>query len=809
MIGSCSKVDTFVPLVLTSDDTECQLLQSISTYCGCPRAENSCTMCPDGSPPLYPQREIPFLKGIIQGVVPTCEIVEAFIASYSNDEVVCRTIHLMSNYCGCPAIPNHCQFCGGVPLQEEFYNVPLLELLSDEYGTQNLGITPTCEGLYSAQYQLNTGDDFCRNARFITFQCGCNDGVMEYFGATTIHQQAVLAWLPRAVAIVSLIASLFVLRDILKDKKKRASVYHQLVIVIAVFDCVTSLVWIVGTAAIPKIAWHGLPSGVYGSLGNEATCTAQGFFFQLGFASVYTNVSLTVYYLLIIVYSVREERLRRLKFWLIGVPVIIGFGMAFAVIPFVYQNIAICDVEPYGTHSENLWQLLVFSVIPVLTACLVIVTLLVIIYLKVRKTRSTIKKWSSRATVLGEGSLGGTRGRSTVKARTTLGRPTLSRKATKDRLEHEVFAQCCMYAAVFGISWPLWTVGKIHGTRFDLPLGFWLLILISTPLQGFNNALCYYRPFRRSRGKGRSRKSRSGQENSNLCMRICRKLSIVCTNFARKVFVRSSCRDVEDPSAVVEPMAPQLETEVHYQQAFITSLRSDPVFRLANFPEGDTFDCANEEKVEVEEELAQVETNQPLESIDEPTDMIRDDVHTTDDPTHHCLDELPNENLTTEPSEGIENEHNVPSETRKQSFLRRISGATLRGSVICDDSSQVDPIVALAKILQNSASDEENGDTQTDDGRLDLQDQKRPSFLRRVGAILLGVNMGAQSSDSRHSGPDRQTQRSLHRRQSDMVVVRRNQRDFDALDSFAPEIKSMPLRLHDSDEQSRSEEFDS
>lgn len=800
MIDSCATVDTLVPLVLTSDAPECQLLQSISTYCGCPRPEDSCTFCPDGSPPPNPDREIPFLKGEFQGVVPTCEIVEAFIANLSTGDVLCHTMQLISSYCGCPAIPNHCQFCGGAPLQEAFYDFPLLELLRDEYGTKNLAINPTCEAFYSAQYQITPGDALCRNAQFLTFNCGCNDGVMEYLGAKTVNQQAVLAWVPRVVAIVSLVASLLVLRDILQDKKKRASVYHQIVIFVAIFDCVTSLVWIVGTAAIPKIAWHGLPSGVYGAVGNEVTCTVQGFFFQLGLASVYTNVSLTVYYLLIIVYSVRENRLRRLRFWLIGVPVIIGLGMAFAVIPFVYQNLTVCDVEPYGSLSENLWQL-VFSVVPVLTACLVIITLLVVIYLKVRKTRSTIKKWSSRASVLEDRSSSERGGRSTVKGKMLVGRPKLSRKATRDRLEHDVFVQCCMYAAVFGISWPLWTVGKIHGTRFDLPLGFWLLVVISTPLQGFNNALCYYRPFRQPRRKGSSRPSRSGQENSNSSLR---KLSSGCAKFARKVFVRSPFRgpDVEETSAVAGTVVPN--TRMHYQQTFITSLRSDPVFKLANFPEDDTFEWANEEKVEEEEalELAKVDTCQP----DESTDKILDDVHTADDANHQPQDVVPNKTLTTELSQGIETDLVVPSESRKQSCVRRISSVSRRDNVL-DESSQVDPVIALAEILQNVKSDEENGVTQTDDDQLDPHKQRRLSFLRRVGANLFRVERDVESSDLSQSVPNRQKQ-SFQRRRSDVVVLRRNQRDFD-VPSSRPEIRSMPLRVHDSDESSISEELHS
>jgi hypothetical protein len=105
--------------------------------------------------------------------------------------------------------------------------------------------------------------------------------MLEYFGADTRQKhQAVLAWVPCAVGLVSLMASF---RDIFPDKKKRQSLYHQLVVVLAFFDCiVASLVWIVGTAAIPEIDPHGVPSGVYGARGNDASCRAQGFFVQLG-----------------------------------------------------------------------------------------------------------------------------------------------------------------------------------------------------------------------------------------------------------------------------------------------------------------------------------------------------------------------------------------------------------------------------------------------------------------------------------------------------------------------------------------------
>ena len=186
--------------------------------------------------------------------------------------------------------------------------------------------------------------------------------------------------------------------------------------------------------------------------------------------------------------------------------------------------------------------------------------------------------------------------------------------------------------------------------------------------------------------------------------------------------------------------------------------------------------------------MAQVDTRQPFESIGEPADMIKDDVHAADDATYHPLDMLQNKILTNDPCKEIENDDAVPSETRTQSFVQRISSTSPRRGSVCDKSLQVDPVIELADMLQNADTDAENGDTQTNDDQLGRQKEHRLSFLRRVGVNLFGV----EKSD-RQSVPNRQKPSSWQRRRSDVVVVRRNQRDFDVPDSSTPEIKSMPL----------------
>jgi hypothetical protein len=138
--------------------------------------------------------------------------------------------------------------------------------------------------------------------------------------------------------------------------------------------------------------------------------------------------------------------------------------------------------------------------------------------------------------------------------------------------------------------------------------------------------------------------------------------------------------------------------------------------------------------------------------------------------------------------------------------VRRISSVSRRDNVL-DESSQVDPVIALAEILQNVKSDEENGVTQTDDDQLDPHKQRRLFSCDELAPICLESKRDVESSDLSQSVPNRQKQ-SFQRRRSDVVVLRRNQRDFD-VPSSRPEIRSMPLRVHDSDESSISEELHS
>lgn len=278
--GTCETVASLVGTLLSAHDKECKQLQEISPYCGCPsKIPNPCSLCPDGSNVLFPDLEIPWLDGAFDGISPTCSLVEAFLANQPADDYVCEMSQLfIASYCGCSALPDHCEICPGEPLQDEYKDTVLPFLAMDE-----LGFTGTCETLYLAQYQLSADQDWCGNGKLVAFYCGCNDGVLGYYGTSTTQEQAAVVWVARAVGIMSLIASSIVLWNIIRDVQKRSSVYHQMMILVATFDSITSLVWIVGPAAIEETnPGTGLSWGIYGTQGSTASCTASGFFYQLG-----------------------------------------------------------------------------------------------------------------------------------------------------------------------------------------------------------------------------------------------------------------------------------------------------------------------------------------------------------------------------------------------------------------------------------------------------------------------------------------------------------------------------------------------
>ncbi|CAB9523323.1 expressed unknown protein [Seminavis robusta] len=289
-----------------------------------------------------------------------------------------------------------------------------------------------------------------------------------YLGATTDSEKMALIWLSRTAAILSFLGASYVLYSCLSDVKARVTVYHQLLVGMAVFDLVTAVSW--SLATIPIDTTFSGTDHILGAMGNEASCKAQGFFIQLGFTSVFYNVSLSLYYLLVIAHGWREFQLKKIHLFLHGVPCMLGLGLALGALgSYNFMGYA-CHLLPHPEGS--LGTVLLFVIIPLGLSIVVITSCMLVVYSKVRARAGASRKWS-----LGVGAA--------------------------SKMEQAVFWQCLFYVMAFYITWPIMFAVYLGSVGVNGPLGLALTIAFVAPLSGFTNFLVYIRPKLIGRDNGR------------------------------------------------------------------------------------------------------------------------------------------------------------------------------------------------------------------------------------------------------------------------------------------------------------------
>lgn len=133
-----------------------------------------------------------------------------------------------------------------------------------------------------------------------------------------VLDMAFAAWAPKVPALLSLIGSYTLIREVSVDlRNKRSRISRPLwrtLLAMSLADIFFSLAWFLGTWMSSADIDYS-----YGNAGNTATCTFQGFIIQFGYiAGPPLNVTYTYLTLLMLRYRWTDAQIARLEPWIQG-----------------------------------------------------------------------------------------------------------------------------------------------------------------------------------------------------------------------------------------------------------------------------------------------------------------------------------------------------------------------------------------------------------------------------------------------------------------------------------------------------------
>lgn len=225
----------------------------------------------------------------------------------------------------------------------------------------------------------------------------------------THAQWIAIVWTPRISGSLSIIGLILIICIIWKGgKEKRSRVHNRLLIGMSVFYIINSAALVISTAAFPR----SVSTIIYGAIGNQFTCSMQGFLLSLGVAGPLYGSMLCINYLLVIKYNISDDVVKSYEKYLHAVALIptISFSL-FGVFSDIFHPSLkmICwaaygcelhyvadpnsDCEPKNQLKSDIVK---FSMVG-LGLCSVIIALysMILIYISVRHQSMQMKKYQS------------------------------------------------------------------------------------------------------------------------------------------------------------------------------------------------------------------------------------------------------------------------------------------------------------------------------------------------------------------------------------------------------------------------------
>lgn len=185
---------------------------------------------------------------------------------------------------------------------------------------------------------INYAESNIGRASFIECVRGGEDGVCdkkedteffnEYFQEK--YKSKALAIIPKVTGMISFLFSLLLASYILSSKKRRSSVFGRIMVGLSIADLFSSAMMFLSTWPMPKPEENRFWLPLYAA-GTTETCSAQGFFLQLGLctATLY-QATLLLYYFLTIAMGRKESQIKKWEVFLHLVPCAVGLGTSIA-----------------------------------------------------------------------------------------------------------------------------------------------------------------------------------------------------------------------------------------------------------------------------------------------------------------------------------------------------------------------------------------------------------------------------------------------------------------------------------------------
>lgn len=153
---------------VSANSSDCQNAQEFAYFCGCPAsaaAAVTCPLCRDSSPPPYPDAWVTVLR-LPGNYTPTCEVLEGLVAAVENPWECTAAQGWGMEFCGCPPMEEeHCTICPGGFPDSFLHFFPFPNNPMD------------CGALQSAQFAIQKKTEDCFFLQQFAHLCGCRGGV--------------------------------------------------------------------------------------------------------------------------------------------------------------------------------------------------------------------------------------------------------------------------------------------------------------------------------------------------------------------------------------------------------------------------------------------------------------------------------------------------------------------------------------------------------------------------------------------------------------------------------------------------------